>query len=29
MAKILVCGELTEFDFSEFCNSCFELDPMN
>jgi len=26
MAKCLICGEPTELDFTEFCNSCFELD---
>lgn len=26
MGKCLVCGESTELDFTEFCDSCFELD---
>jgi len=26
MGKCMVCGEATELDFTEFCDSCFELD---
>jgi len=26
MGRCMVCGERTELDFTEFCDSCFELD---